>query len=228
MVGGATVEAAAAGDATLERSVELFKLAMPSAVARMVAREPGQAVRVGGRVGDQMWDLGALDLDDATLGRIQRSGHHIVPLAGGAVGFKISGDLLDPMDERLLEAAAQEFKRRLVESCSEPHGVSIVTFDVDDTVITDDPAGEAPRRVPAIAALHQDMVRFPNVHDLARVWGLDQPDRRHTVLPVLISARVYDVDGLEQCWRELRDAGLTAFPPQHGLYLRPASASESA
>ncbi len=227
MVGGVTAEAAAADDATLERSVELFKLAMPSAVARMVAREPGQAVRIGGRVGDQMWDLRST-WTTRRSGRIQRSGHHIVPLAGGAVGFKISGDLLDPMDERLLEAAAQEFKRRLVESCSEPHGVSIVTFDVDDTVITDDPAGEAPRRVPAIAALHQDMVRFPNVHDLARVWGLDQPDRRHTVLPVLISARVYDVDGLEQCWRELRDAGLAAFPPQHGLYLRPASVSESA
>jgi hypothetical protein len=222
-------------DRELEEAVEEFKEEMPLAFVRMVQlSNPGRTVGIAGRLGDQTWDLGTERYLDLNLGtderhRIEKSGHHVLPLANGAIGLKISGALLsDEADAPLLEAAAEEFKRQLIARCCEALGrcIWVVTFDIDDTVITDSGRGDdTMRAVPAIAAIHQDMVRHPRLCDLARAWGIECPACRHRVMPVFITARVHTVDGLEMCVRELLEAGLK-LPPFQSLYLRPPEASE--
>ena len=222
-------------DRELEEAVEEFKEEMPLAFVRMVQlSNPGRTVAIAGRLGDQTWDLGTERYLDLNLGtderhRIEKSGHHVLPLANGAIGLKISGALLsDPADAPLLEEAAEEFKRQLIARCCEALGrcIWVVTFDIDDTVITDSGLGDdTMRAVPAIAAIHQDMVQHPRLCDLARAWGIECPACSHRVMPVFITARVHTVDGLEMCVRELLEAGLK-LPPFQSLYLRPPEASE--
>lgn len=222
-------------DRELEEAVEEFKEEMPLAVVRMLERSnPGTPVAIAGRVGDQTWDLGTTRYFDHHLGpdllrEIDTSGHHVLPLARNSIGLKIDGSLLSrTADAPLLQQAVEEFKRQLVARCCEALGriIFVVTFDIDDTVITDSGRGDdTMAAVPSVARLYQDIVDTPKLRDLASRWGVDCPNRHHRVIPIFVTARVHTVDGIELCMRELQDANIS-LPPFQSLYLRPPEASE--
>ena len=98
-----------------------------------------------------------------------------------------------------------------------------MVFDIDDTVLSGD---AKVRRVGPVARVLADLIGSSDSQQLARRWGIKIPRKTDaSLVPVIITARPFDMAGFAGCIADLEAIRIT-LPLRVPLMMRPPEPDE--